>query len=266
MLKQAYLTVFQAINFRRILSRSRLSPYKVDLAFMVDITGSMQPWIDGVRNAIDEVMTGAAEMSELRVAFIGYRDLKDDPEFEIRQFSSDLEQFKQFLASVKATGGHKSAEDVFGALEHVPKLRWSPTSASRVLFHIADHPCHGTEFHNPGYTAGDDYPNGDPKGRSLQTLMNQLNNAFITYNFGKIRSYTDTMIEKFGQALGYTIDTYDLGICHGPIACRVLPGPLGPSVGPGVAGTLKTKTEDRIAGAVVSAINHEIDAAKERLG
>ncbi|MES1914141.1 MAG: hypothetical protein MHM6MM_006261 [Cercozoa sp. M6MM] len=53
---------------------------KVDLAFLVDCTGSMGPYIDGVKNkvqqAVREVQRACQKKIELRVAFVGYRDYK----------------------------------------------------------------------------------------------------------------------------------------------------------------------------------------------
>jgi hypothetical protein len=69
-----------------------------------------------------------------------------------------------------------------------------------MLFHIADAPCHGTEFHNIGINLRDTYPDGDPSRRSLNTLFSVLSRNKIQYHFGKITEQTNRMVEKFKKA------------------------------------------------------------------
>ena len=84
----------------------------------------------------------------------------------------------------------------------------------QILFHIADNPCHGKEFHNDN--VGDDYPNGDPEQRDLKNLIKKIVDREIYYYFGYIiESTTEKMIEAFDQhyqELGkraIKIDTFD---------------------------------------------------------
>ncbi|MCO5600327.1 hypothetical protein L7F22_054437 [Adiantum nelumboides] len=46
----------------------------------------------------------------------------------------------------EAKGGNDTAEDVFSGLEALSKLDW--TAHNRVVYHIVDAPCHGTQFHD----------------------------------------------------------------------------------------------------------------------
>lgn len=75
------------------------------------------------------------------------------------------------LHCLLAAGGADEPEDVFGGLEQLSKLEWRTTPAGcRQIYHIADAPCHGTQYHD----LLDDYPSGDPNGRDLATLLNVL--------------------------------------------------------------------------------------------
>ncbi len=141
-----------------------------------------------------------------------------------------------------ATGGGDAPEDVFGGLEKALALSWSTTPRSKVIFHMADAPCHGRDFHTLG---GDSYPGGDPQGRSHYGLFGEILSLGIQYHFGKITSHTDRMIEKFSAA-------YDAGgagaekmiVCDISTADRILDSvvsmtsiavtAMGP---PGVGGT-----------------------------
>jgi len=67
------------------------------------------------------------------------------------------------------------------------------------LIHIADCPCHGTEYH--GGEVSDDHPNGDPQGISHWTMMSELVRREIQYWFGHIRKKrTKKMVEVFNQS------------------------------------------------------------------
>jgi hypothetical protein len=78
--------------------------------------------------------------------------------------------------------------------------------STRMLFHIADAPCHGIQFHS--FTV-DHFPGGDPKGRSLESLLGQLADNEIQYHFGKINERTDKMVEAFAR-----VYAGDLVICE----------------------------------------------------
>lgn len=66
--------------------------------------------------------------------------------------------------------------------------------------HIADAPCHGTQYHT--HTVSDDYPNGDPAGITHESMMAEVVRLDIQYWFAYIsRSSTDKMIDIFNESL-----------------------------------------------------------------
>ena len=77
-----------------------------------------------------------------------------------------------------------------------------------MLFHIADNPCHGREFHSG--MIPDNYPNGDPYGLKMGPLFDRINNKQIQYFFGKITDQTDKMLEKFSDVYDGEIVVCDL--------------------------------------------------------
>jgi hypothetical protein len=78
------------------------------------------------------------------------------------------------------------------------KLSWR-SDAAKVLIHIADAPCHGSQYHND---RGDTYPSGDPAGISHDEMMAKLASNHIQYWFGYInKGYTDKMISIFNESL-----------------------------------------------------------------
>ncbi len=122
---------------------------KVSLCFLLDTTGSMDKYIDGVKNNITAVVesirgTGCRVAA---VAFIGYKDWSDGIDhFERLPFTNDITAFTSFVKRINPTGGGDRPEDVVGGLGCVSDLQWPEDCGTRVLFHIADNPPHGAEY------------------------------------------------------------------------------------------------------------------------
>lgn len=95
-----------------------------------------------------------------RVAFIGYRDIKDESRFEMMEFTENVQSVRNFINKVVATGGGDFPEDVTGGLDKALKLNWSENSVKSV-FLILDAPTHGKKYHD---SSSDDFPNGSPDG------------------------------------------------------------------------------------------------------
>ena len=64
--------------------------------------------------------------------------------------------------------------------------------------HVADYPCHGTQYHD----SSDSYPAGDPAGISHEQMMQNVADKDIHYWFGFIDpSLTDKIITVFNESL-----------------------------------------------------------------
>uniref|UniRef100_A0A914D067 VWFA domain-containing protein n=1 Tax=Acrobeloides nanus TaxID=290746 RepID=A0A914D067_9BILA len=188
----------------------------VDLCFLVDTTGSMGPYIDGVRNSVYSIVEKLTkERSKLgriadkvHLAFIAYRDYGDSKQFEVFEFNESVEAFHKFVGSLIAYGGGDVPEDVFGGIEKMLNLSWSTENAFKVVFHIADAPCHGRDFHALGDL--DSNAAGDPNGRSHIDLFKQIRDKGVEYYFGKINNSTDLMVQKFSEAYGSPITDFNI--------------------------------------------------------
>ncbi|KAI9024804.1 hypothetical protein DFJ74DRAFT_56910 [Hyaloraphidium curvatum] len=144
----------------------------VDIAFMVDCTGSMTTLIGYTKKIVSELL-GELQKSfphvNVRMAFIGYRDFDDRgrPNYEVIPFGT-VEAVAPQLQSVQALSGFGGdwAEDVLGGLKKAIALDWRSDSLARVLIHILDAPPHGKMFRDVGRSADryyeDDKP--DPAG------------------------------------------------------------------------------------------------------
>jgi hypothetical protein len=119
----------------------------VDIAFVIDGTGSMQDAIDAVRDYIASIAIGIRmcdRRARIRYACVVYRDPVDSPsdKHEFCSFAKDPLKIKDFLQTVEATGGGDNEEDFVGPAGIVRDLPWRPNSRKSV-FWIADSSAHG---------------------------------------------------------------------------------------------------------------------------
>jgi len=136
-------------------SGSLVQPMPLDVAFVVDTTGSMSEEINRIRDTIDEVAARVEQLSpkpKLRLGMVIYRDHGDAYVTKVFDFTSDVAAFQAQLANVRAEAGGDTPEDVCLALsDTVHKLKWSPTPALRLAFLIGDAPPHLDYQNEPNY-------------------------------------------------------------------------------------------------------------------
>jgi hypothetical protein len=156
----------------------------------------MKAYIEATKNDIMEFVHSILSLHpniSLRLAFIGYRDHCDKEErLAVMRFSHSVEEFKTTVGNQVAKGGGDDAEDVMGGLHVVRGLDWS--SETRILYHIADAPCHGRDFHRAD--CSDDFPDGDPNGLKPAEILAELKALKVQYFFGKIKDRTDLMVNN----------------------------------------------------------------------
>lgn len=179
--------------------------YGLDIAFLLDATGSMAHAIEGVKDHIQKTVSGVQEQypqCSVRVGVVAYRDfdiIEPPSGVETLDFTSDIEAFKMFLSNLRARGGDDEAEDVFSGLKKCTKLSWEANA--RAVIHIADAACHGQLFHTN--RVHDKYPNIDPNGsETMEVLTNLLSEDACnvnTYQFFHLNRSTKPMIEKFKE-------------------------------------------------------------------
>ncbi|KAM9985766.1 hypothetical protein ACTFIZ_012401 [Dictyostelium cf. discoideum] len=149
----------------------------VDLLFIVDCTGSMGSYIEQIKSDIvklQEALKLKHSFLDIEFGFIRYTD------FDVKSNRCSTFQFS-FVSEIRAQGGGDGPEDVFGGMDLINSMKWRPNS-TRVVIHIADAPCHGTEYHS----WPDSYPGGDPNGIKLDHLLTHIISLNINYYFGHI--------------------------------------------------------------------------------
>ncbi len=122
------------------------SPSGLDLAFVIDTTGSMTDELEYVKAEVSAIAGGVQSQASdvsLRYALILYRD--DGDEYVVRSFdfTDSLEEMRARLDEQHASGGGDYPEAMDRALAAMTDLEWRRASnTARVAFLIADAPPH----------------------------------------------------------------------------------------------------------------------------
>ena len=184
------------------------------MMFIIDCTGSMGSWIEACKKEIKSIIDCVRNQHfniQIRVSIIAYRDHCDGKLIsEVFPFSQNIAGCQTFLKDLRATGGGDCPEDVAGGFENALKQSWEGVSKYAIL--LADAPCHGNKYHSG---CGDDYPEGDPKGRIVENQIQQFAAKGIFFNAIKMTSETDKMFQILNQhyekKMGSKIQFADLG-------------------------------------------------------
>ncbi|KAK4183532.1 hypothetical protein QBC35DRAFT_518169 [Podospora australis] len=174
-----------------------------DLLFLMDATGSMQPWIDAakqqVKAIVHDIKSTFFNETDLRVAIVAYRDHRDVPKIQDIDFESDFDIVIKFLDAVRAGGGDDGAEDVLGGLQHAIGLSWK--HKTKCIVHIADAPAHDNNLNDFSSNALDFYlsPGSEPQGLRYEVLLRELVQKDINYALLRINFTTDRMAFEFAK-------------------------------------------------------------------
>jgi hypothetical protein len=169
--------------------------YNLDVCFMIDATGSMQPSIDMARDKIKEIISELKSQyndSKVRIAIVAYRDQGDRDQYQVFKFSESVDEAHLFLGYLKAFGGKDAPEDVNGGFRNVLTLEWK-TLTTKMLYHLADAPCHGRKFHN----VLDNYPDGLKTDERWDIIFKKLAQKEINYLYYDIGGTTSKMFKEF---------------------------------------------------------------------
>lgn len=150
----------------------------LDLAFVMDCTGSMGSYIDQARNNIRTIVEQivAKESSDVRLALVEYRDHPpQDKTFVTRphDFTGSVSTMKGWLENCSASGGGDTPEAVADGLHDLLKLSWRDKSTKICVF-IADAPPHGLT------RSGDNFPDGCPANIDPMEATRQLAEKGVT--------------------------------------------------------------------------------------
>jgi hypothetical protein len=119
---------------------------KVELAFMVDATGSMGDELEFLKTELLDVINRAKSDNPTMNMLTGsvfYRDKGDDYVTRISNFNDKIETTINFIKNQKAAGGGDFPEAVHTAMDKaINDLQWSSEARTRILFMVLDAPPH----------------------------------------------------------------------------------------------------------------------------
>ena len=193
----------------------------LDLAFAMDCTSSMGPYIESAKNNIRTIVNEivSAEHTDVRLALVEYRDHPpEDKTFvtQVHDFTANPDFMKRWLEDSCAKGGGDCPEALADALKDVLDLSWRD-SAVKICVLISDAPPHGLG------DAWDGYPNGCPLGLDPVVLAKNLAAKGVTiYAVGcepAIRPYKD-----FFMALAYITGGQYVPLLKAQFLTRVIVG------------------------------------------
>lgn len=122
---------------------------QLDIAFVVDATGSMGDEINYLKMDLDNVISSISAENKhinVRMGSVFYRDKGDDYVTKEAPFSNNTELVKSFINSNQADGGGDFPEAADEALlAAIDKLNWSTTARARIIFWLLDAPPHRAE-------------------------------------------------------------------------------------------------------------------------
>ncbi len=123
-------------------------PLHLDLALVLDTTGSMGDELEYLKNEIRSIVTAVNKQFpnvHQRYSLVLYRDEGDEYVTRAFPFTASLPTFRDQLRAQKAAGGDYP-EAMHKGLEEAVKLDWLDEHTARVLFLIADAPPHAQDM------------------------------------------------------------------------------------------------------------------------
>jgi hypothetical protein len=129
-----------------VIDKSCQFSNEVDIAFVVDATGSMSDEIEFLKLELEDVIRSTMSKYSsltLNAASVFYRDKGDEYLTRNVAFNEDLLKALNFIKLQKAGGGGDTPEAMDEALATaIDSLQWRKTARTRLLFLILDAPPH----------------------------------------------------------------------------------------------------------------------------
>ena len=181
---------------------------ELDLAFVVDTTGSMGGLISAAQRQMIQMIDAVRRVAEvdLRLGVVEYRDHppQDKMVYRTYELTSDLGRARRVINELRADGGGDAPEAVLdGVLAACQELAWR-AHARRIAVLVGDAPPHGVPSER-GRRArnafADAFPDGCPCGETIESVTAAAEvagvvvhalgmNAMVAESFTKLSRYT----------------------------------------------------------------------------
>ena len=132
-----------------MLDKACITKRNLDLAFVVDATGSMGDEISYLQSELLDVLKKVEsnlKNTTVRYGSVFYRDQGDEYVTRKFDFSDKAEELVSFIKKQNAGGGGDTPEAVVEAMQvSIDELKWSNENSAKIMFLILDAPPHHSE-------------------------------------------------------------------------------------------------------------------------
>ena len=170
----------------------------LDIVFVLDITGSMDQYIEAILNSLKNILAGLKHLTNNRKINVGcvfYKDIAphfdedlmdfketNDPLFLkglkifndhvfVLDLNSDISVIVKKLNEVKCSGGFDECEDLVEGLKVAIDINWTNQSNFRSIVILTDSPAHGRRYYKK---AVDYFPENDEKFDNLEEVLRKI--------------------------------------------------------------------------------------------
>lgn len=132
-----------------MLDKACITKRNLDLAFVVDATGSMGDEISYLQSELLDVLKKVEsnlKNTTVRYGSVFYRDQGDEYVTKKFDFSDKAEELVNFIKKQNAGGGGDTPEAVVEAMQvSIDELKWSNENSAKIMFLILDAPPHRSD-------------------------------------------------------------------------------------------------------------------------
>ncbi|MFW9943681.1 MAG: VWA domain-containing protein [Candidatus Sifarchaeia archaeon] len=181
---------------------------KLDVAFVVDTTGSMKDDIRAVKDSlfdiVEKVVTRTKGLS-IRFGIVSYRDHPPQDRTYVTRifdFTGNIKTVHKEISKLKPSEGGDTPEAVAdGLYDARTRLSWDK-NAYKVLLLVGDAPPHGREYNS---LADDHFPDGCPKGHDPKNEVRELKRIYGTTVFIFVCGCNPLVKESF-QGIAHAVE------------------------------------------------------------
>ena len=149
MKRLALLSAISVFSFNGLsaLAAVQQPQERVEVAFVLDTTGSMADLIDGAKRKIWSIASTVVDTNpdaDIAMALVAFRDRGDDYVVQTTPLTEDIQGLYGKLIKLEADGGGDTPESVNEALDvAIKNLQWSSgDNVRRIVFLVGDAPPH----------------------------------------------------------------------------------------------------------------------------
>jgi hypothetical protein len=187
---------------------------KIDLLFIVDVTGSMGSFIESAKEKMQSILTTLSDKFkvDLKVGLSFYRDHpSQDQSFVTVTFDLlDVDNVKEKIVDVTVDGGGDFPEAVIdGIIDGIKDMTWREGSR-RIAFLIGDAPAHGMVDNESCCSCGKTWGDAIKQAQNNNVVIYSIllgEDVKAATNFKLISNFTGGMLIEKKDAMDAIMDT-----------------------------------------------------------